>query len=853
MVMLMQQTIPLVETTAKFPGAKCSQCPYIDQPCILPWNVEHGELLVIGEAPGTQEVLEGIPFVGQSGMLLDRVIERVGHDPLKIAKTNACLCRPFRQSDGSVTPSNDALSACRRALETVIGQFRGNVLLTLGNTATAAVDSLEGFQTSEGITTRRGIWHELTIELDEFRDRTLHYLPTLHPAAVLRAPGQIQKLIDDVEKVYQNPYAKHELLSTPYEIIEDLEQLKEMIQTLKKSDVVAFDTETQHLQWYSTVWKQAARVLCFVFMGSNAEIGYIVPDSTLAQPRILEFLQMFFDSKFVLCHNGKFDLIIAKTLGLNIVVGDDTMLMHGVLMEGKRGHGLKELSQEQFQIPNYEDELLAPIFHQHKMNNDNRDYAIVPREILYQYAAIDVAATLRLFFIFERQLIKENQLRTPYRSVLIRGVNALAQIEFNGIPIDVDYLKRVNVLVEKAVDDQANELRTIIEPNINPKYHQKLIDLIKRSPTKKFNPNSFTQMSIVIYNVFGLVLRKPPMKPTTTNTGEECLNILIESYPTHTFLKALMEYRSVEKIRSTYSSKMLELVDDQNKIHVSYNILGTETGRLSAADSMHGIPRPEKESIPEAKRYGAMIRGSFIAPPNHKLVIADYSQAELRCFADETHDPFFLKAYNDGLDVHAETMKIMCKTMNIDFATLDEHSAHYKEIRTLAKNINFGGLLYLGGPQAIAAMTGLDASLVKQVMEYYYNDLAVARKWQLDQFRFAKRHGFVQNRFGRKRRFILQTSQNIDEIRKASVNAVIQGDASDLTLLSVCEMIERGMWVGHTVHDSIIVIAPENEAENTAQQMKEIMERLGAKYFPSIPWIADLEISEYWYAKRPTI
>jgi len=841
------------KSIAKALGAKCDVCPLKNQPFVAPWNINHGEILFIGEAPGTQEAIEGIPFVGPSGQLLDKVIERAGHDPLWTARTNACLCKPFKLEDGSVTPPDAALEACFPALSATLESFPGQVVVPLGAVAMEAVDNFIGGDRSGGILSRRGVWCKGVHDGGERGFEEFHYLPTLHPAFVLRAPGHIQKLIDDVHKAYLGPYARRQFLDVDYTIVEDFEQLKEMILDLKSKPLVSFDVESEHLQWYDTPDKRAANVLCLVFAG-EIDRAYIVPDATLAQPRSLEFLQMFFDTTAVLCHNGKFDQSIALArLGLRVTLGDDTMLAHYVTNEGKSGHGLKELAQVEFQLPDYEEELLVPIFAKHGMNRTNRNYNVVPRAILYKYAAIDGVVTLALYEVLKQRLIEEDQFDWPYRNLLIRASNALAQVEVNGIPIDYEYLVKVEDVLIHDVERRANDIRLIIEPLIDPTKHERLLRLMRQSKGKKFNPGSNDQMHIALYDLLGLKLKRQPMKPTSTNTSEECLNILLESYPDNTFMRAVIDYRHTKVMLDTYVTKLLQLADDNEVVHVSYNINGTETGRLSANDSLHGIPRPERESVPKRERYGAMIRGAFRAPPGYKLIAADYAQAELCCFADETQEPFLLKAYNDGLDVHNETVKIMCKTMGIEYSEEWKESAHGKEIRTLAKNVNFGGLLYLGGPAAIAAMTGLDKALVKQVMDYYFDKLAVARDWQLQQFRFAKKNGYVVNRFGRKRRFLLQTMHNIDEIRKASVNAVIQGDASDLTLLSVCELVERGIIVVHTVHDSIIILERNELAMYTAAIVKQVMERLGSKWFPSIPWQVDIEIGDYWYAKRPKL
>lgn len=833
----------------KYPGANCAKCPLIEQPMVNPWNIENGEILFIGEAPGIQEILEGVPFVGQSGMLLDKVIDRVGRDPLRIAKTNACLCRPHKTSDGTISPPLEALEACQGAMNAVLSSFSGSTVVTLGAVATQALDAFGDEDHSGGILSRRGVWHTAAIDLSDkvFFDwaenatsaeqemkpiRVLKYLPTLHPAFVLRSPGYIQKLIDDIDKAYQGPDAKHPFLQTPYVIIEHFEMLKAMIVQLKNAPLVSFDIETEYLQWYDTPTKRGANVLCLVF-AADTSMAYIVPDTTLTQPRVIEFLQMFFDSKAVLAHNGKFDVTVCKAkLGLDITLCDDTLLLHYTNNETKGGHGLKEIAQETFQIEDYEETILAPIFKEHKINRDNRNYGVLPRETLYKYAAIDAVVTLALYPILKERVEADDQLQTPYKDILMRASNALGIVELNGIPIDRPYLKKVHILVKRDVDNLQYNLRVLsLRPDLNP--------------------NSPQQVAKVLYDDLKLELHRQPIKSTSTNTGDECITILLEKYPDNGFVLMLKEFRRVEKIRSTYVSKLLEIADVHDRVHVNYLIHGTEVGRLSASDSLHGIPNPEDEHVPELKRYGAMIRGAFIAPKGYQLVMADYSQAEFRCFADETQEPFLLAAYNNGLDVHDETTKIMAPAMGKIYA--DMQPAEKKNLRRLAKNVNFGGLMYGGKPPMIAAQTGLARELVQTVMDHYFNHLSVARQWQKDQFRFAKRHGHVRNRFGFIRRFILQTSNNIDEIKKSCVHAVIACDASYLTILSVCEMIERGIPVVHTVHDSIIALVPDELVCNTEHHMQSIMERNGAKWFPSIPWNVDIEHSQSWYANRPNL
>jgi DNA polymerase I-like protein with 3'-5' exonuclease and polymerase domains len=230
-----------------------------------------------------------------------------------------------------------------------------------------------------------------------------------------------------------------------------------------------------------------------------------------------------------------------------------------------------------------------------------------------------------------------------------------------------------------------------------------------------------------------------------------------------------------------------------------------------------------------------------------------------------------MEKYRNDEDVHLGTAQIT-EPFKSELAKIDpwlltvkkakEAESHrgYSQLayfRQIAKQVNFGGLVYLGGPQGIAAMLhgyGIEISpgQLKPVLEDYKRKMPTAIAWQNEQFRKAKRDGYVQSRLGRKRRFYLIHAENLEEIRKASVNAPIQSVASDLNVLAAWEIFFRhGIIVVHMVHDSIIAEVPKEVAEWAARIVKQTMEAVASRVYPEIPWVADVDIVDRLYYNRP--
>lgn len=861
--------------TPKAPFADCDNCPLYDRPCVPSHLPVNARLLVVGEAPGSEEVNQGVPFVGDAGKVLDHALRFAGLPPEQVARTNAVLCRP----EGNATPDDTAIDACSKRLKHDIAQAGVNTVLALGNTALQALDSLQIEQSiidgkpqmgySGGVMSRRGAWYPLGKG---------SYLAALHPAAVLYKPDNAQAFIADVQKAVaavkgakRQPYQPTKL---QYIICDagNLVKTLEYVKRIPSDAVVAFDVETGGFSFYDTPSTDKAEFLALGISYQQYR-SVVFPIEMLQRLDVLMVLQDLFNRCKPLAHNAKFDQQHCYNIGLSIPkVAHDSMLASYVLDEVGM-HGLKPLTASKLDCTDdYEYRLVTSWFEEQKIKKEDRNYAMVPKDRLYEYLAIDANTTLALHQALAPELEAQQLTEWPYTNVLIRASNAITQVELNGIMIDVPYLQKLRGYTSKRITEHLAMLQAQVTERVKQWLQEGKIVVpiapwIKTRETyakclqrlrDDFNPGSWQQVQVYLYDVLKLThTGKLSYKADPRSTAEENL-LSLRPNDTTGFITALIEYRRLLKIQATYIDNLLRLADVDDRVHINFKLHGTEVGRLSAADGLHGIPRPSDV-------YGKAIRGSFIAPKGKKLVAPDYSQAELRVFAAESKEPTMLEPYRAGADLHDETAVMIAEPLADYFKHhfLVDHDGDWeatkqcttcKEIRTLAKNVNFGEI-YQGGPSGIASMLGgvIPLGVIALVLRIKREKQTVAASWKAQQLRTARAQGYVQSRFGYRRRFPIITDDNLDEVKKAAVHMPIANGAAVLTLLAICELVEAGIKVCGTWHDSIIAEADEADAPRVAALMADVMVRLGELYYPELPFKVDCDISDRWYSSPPDL
>jgi uracil-DNA glycosylase family 4 len=834
--------------------AKCDQCPLRDAP-LVPSFKPDGEikLVIVGEAPNASDVHHGKPFSGPGGQLLDKALAHNGIDPSTVYRTHACLCCP----SGNTAPTAQAIQCCSERLRDDLSASGDVPILTLGAAAMAAVDAVAQVTDPATITHRRGA---------SYRYGLRSYVPTLHPSYILRKPNEVKYLLSDIKAVVNPETQPIDFMQTKYAIAtpDNIDRIMQYIDSIPDNAIVSFDVETDHLQWYSTPALKAADLLCIV-IAAELDKAVIIPAdlvgfSTMAQLQTTQKLRAFFRRVRLVAHNGKFDQHVMQANGMPVKLYADTLLTQYLLDETKGGKGLKELAAHYFNVPDYESDFVDAEFKKLKIKQADRRYSLLPKDKLYRYAAIDGCVTLALYHKLYPQIVKQDLARTLF-DVLMPGNIAVQATEHNGAYVDVDYLRKAQIKLSTEVARIETEMRQFITPLVTA-YMQhdyalprgKGTDWIKdvSQYTKvlekclNINVGSWQQVQVVLYDVLRLRhVKKLSYKSSPRSTDEEA-QLALEPHP---FVDLLTAHRRVSKILGTYVEKLLSMADVNGRVHINFLLHGTEIGRLSATDAMHGIPRPSDE-------YGAIIRGAFIAPKGRKLILADYSQAELRTFAAASGEPTMLDAFNNDRDPHDETAKLIADDVASYFKWNYNDPAIpggiKKEIRTLSKNVNFGEI-YQGGPNGIAAMLGgkIPIAIVSKVLAVKREKQQTAAQYCADQLTFARSHGYVRTRFGRYRRFPLITPDNLDEIKKACVHMPTASNASDCLLLSAYECVQHGYMTIHMVHDSILIECDEADAETIRTHVETIMVDTASRYFPEVKWAADVEIADCWCSEAP--
>lgn len=841
---------------SKAPFADCDNCPLKTRPMCGSYIPANATMLVIGEAPGSDEIIDRVPFVGDSGKVLEGALTYVGADWARVARTNAVLCRPYQEG----TPEA-AVEACSLRLAYDIRQAGATTIIAAGTFAVASMDRLAGRSTyqASGVMARAGKSYDYVDN-----GKAHHYTAVVNPAYLLRNDEYAPQYLRQIELAINPRDRSFDIARVTFAVMTPANKNK-VIQYLNSFDrgtPMAFDVETDNLQWYDTPAQDAAELLCFVLTFEDWR-SVIIPAAMLNDPAVRDAMLMCFNEYDIIAHNGKFDQDVTHArVNIDFELTDDTMLMHYALFE-LGSHGLKELATEYLGAPNYEKLYVDDWFSAHGIKKADRRYSLLPTENLYKYAAIDGAATLQLWRIFKPEIERKGLGEYPYRRVLMYVANAVPQIEQTGIGVDRDQLSVAAIEFGKDLTTIEADMTATLMPLIAnlPDTHE--LKRLMRGKTKKtrdiftFNPKSPPQVHYAIYDphILGLSLTKRLIKPTNTNTGKEAL----EALPNHPFIQDLRHHRRVSKMADTYIASIQRRATLTDILHIDFRLTGTEIGRLSASNGDHGIPRPDDY-------YGAVIRSAFIADPNDPdevLVIADYSQAELRAFAHLANVAFLIEKYRNGEDVHTETAIMLEKAGAAVFAGFQEavnivKNAHMcteeavahaekfiKRVRVLAKNINFGNI-YQGGAQGISGMIGgaISVGAIQSVLRVYHQIMPEAHEYAVKQYEYLMTHGYVKTVFNRHRRFYVLNDMNKDEASKAVVHMVVAGSAADCTNLSAASLVNNGVRVCHMVHDSLIARAHKSEARQVAELMVNTMQRIGNDAMPLVPWLVDLEYED---------
>ena len=611
-------------------------------------------------------------------------------------------------------------------------------------------------------------------------------------AVVETAEGSGYKTISDTDHDYQ--------------LIETAEKRKQLIATLSKAETICFDTETTGLDTLT------AELLGIAFSIEKGKGFYVsIPENEKdAKAVCAEFQSIFSDGKKTLvAQNLKYDLCILLRYGLTISAKTfDTMIAHYLINPDMR-HGMDLLSETYL---SYKPVSITELIGKKGKNQGSMKDA--PLEEVKEYAAEDADITFQLYEKFS-PLLDEVEARKLFNEVEMPLIPVLGAMEMEGIKLDVAALKTMSA----ELNEDLIRLQT------------EIIDLAGVD----FNIQSPKQMGEILFDHLKIDTNaKRTGKTKQYKTGEEVLSKLVGKHP---IVPKILDYRSVQKLKSTYVDTLPELVNPKTgKIHTSYNQAVAATGRLSSDN-------PNLQNIPIRTERGREIRKAFIPrSEEYVLLAADYSQVELRIIAALSKDEAMISAFKQGQDIHAATA---AKVFGVKLEEVD------REMRSKAKAVNFG-LMYGQSAFGLADNLGISRTEARDIIEEYFKQFPTIRAYMDQNIQFAKQNGYVETIMGR-RRYLRDINSNNQTVRgfaeRNAINAPIQGSAADIIKVAMinvhAEMNRRKMKsrLLLQVHDELVFDAHKAELDELKTLVGEKM--VGAVNL-EVPMVVDIGVGDNW-------
>ncbi len=604
--------------------------------------------------------------------------------------------------------------------------------------------------------------------------------------------------------------AEDSVIEVRYETIFTGERLDHWLEKLQKADLFAFDTETTSLDYMQ------AEIVGVSFAVKPGEAAYVplahdypgAPEQ-LPREKVLEQLRALLESvqKRKLGQNLKYDKSVLANHGIELNgIAHDTMLQSYVLDSTATRHDMDSLAKKHLNIDTIHYEDVAGKGAKQLSFNE------VPVETASPYAAEDADITLQLHQALWPKLQGNNDLAALYENIELPLLGVLSRIERTGVMIDADKLLQQSV--------ELSEQMASIERQAHDQAGQ------------SFNIGSPKQIQAILYEKMNLpVLAKTPKGQPST--AESVLQELAQDYE---LPRLILDYRSLSKLKSTYTDKLPLQIDSRSgRVHTSYHQAVASTGRLSSSD-------PNLQNIPIRTAEGRRIRQAFIAPPGYTLMAADYSQIELRIMAHLSEDENLLKAFENNEDVHRFTAS---EVFDVSLDKVDS------EQRRAAKAINFG-LIYGMSAFGLANQLGIDRSSARDYVDKYFSRYPSVKAYMDETRLTAKEKGYVETVY--KRRLYLPEINSKNAARRqyaerTAINAPMQGTAADIIKRAMIVIDEyfreqsEGIRIIMQVHDELVFEVANELVNESRQQICELMSKAGDL---SVPLVVDVGIGSNW-------
>ena len=612
-----------------------------------------------------------------------------------------------------------------------------------------------------------------------------------------------------VDAVLNEDHAVAPLVPVRYDTVTTMEQLEVWIARIEAASLTAFDTETNSLDPMTT--QLVGFSLCVTpYEACYVPLAHCGPD----QPLQLNLKDTLARMKPWLENPA------AKKVGQHLKYDQHVLANQGIYLQGI----VHDTLLQSYVLESHQPHSLESLARRH-LNRDTISYEAVTGKGVHAigfeqvaldmatpYAAEDADITLQVHNALFPRIAADAGLLSIYQDLELPVQQVLWRMERNGVLLDVAHLER-----------QSGELGVRL---------MELEAQVHAAAGHPFNLNSPKQIQAVLFEEQGLPVRKktPGGDPST---DEAVLAELALDYP---IPRLLLEYRSLAKLKSTYTDKLPRMVNaETGRVHTHYAQAVAVTGRLSSSD-------PNLQNIPVRTTEGRRIREAFIAPVDHVIVSADYSQIELRIMAHLSQDAGLLAAFAAGQDVHRAT------AAEIFGVAPDEVSA---EQRRAAKTINFG-LIYGMSVFGLAGQLGIERQAAQIYMERYFSRYPGVAQYMERTRDSARRLGYVETVFGRRLwlpEINTSSAARRQGAERAAINAPMQGTAADLikrAMLAVQHWIETeqlSTLLVMQVHDELVLEVPNRERERVAAALPGLMCGVATL---AVPLLVEVGVGANW-------
>lgn len=640
----------------------------------------------------------------------------------------------------------------------------------------------------------------------EFNLENLNYdidnIKLLELFKVLEFKALIKKmgLENGAEKTQEIEKPKRVSKERTFKVVEGKADIKDMVKSLKKVDLVScYYTE------YGIAFSSFDKDYYFPFEKKceskiGANISLFDPTPVVEDCEInCKEIQEFFDD-----YNGEivtYNLknILNRGISVKNCKLDMMIAYHLISSQTKENIELPIEHLTGIELDNYADK-----FGKEKPEN-------ISAEEYGKYLCQRTMGLLECYDILKEELEDRNLMKV-LNEIEMPLIEILSSMEIKGIKIDPEYFSNYK-----------KELGDLIE---------KLQEKIYEEAGEEFNINSPKQLAEILF----FKLNLPPVKKTKTglSTDEEVLEKLKADGAE--IAKAILEYRKLAKLKNTYVDAIPKLRDEKDRVHTTFNQIGTTTGRLSSSD-------PNLQNIPVKTDEGIKIRQGFVAEKNSVLMGIDYSQIELRVLAQLSGDENLREAYQNSMDLHSLTARKI-------FELSDEEEVSREE-RIIAKTINFS-IIYGKTAFGLAKELGISQKEASEYIDRYFNQYPKVKGFEKEIVEFTEKHGYTETFFGRRRLIdgINSKNKNIkSQAERMAVNSVIQGTAAEIikkVMIEIYKYIKDrdGISLLLQVHDELIFEIEKEKLEMYREDIEKIM-RESVK-FDSVPLEINTNIGVNW-------